>query len=87
MIPMLPLARLSSSTVIAYASESSPVPPISSGYGTPSRPRAAASRMISCGNSPLRSSSSATGTILRSAKSRTVRWMSRCCCERAKSIG
>ena len=43
--------------------------------------------MISCGNSPLRSSSSATGAIRRSANSRTVRRISSCCGERAKSIG
>src|SRR3954454_4576282 len=52
----------------------------------PIRPRSPSRLTISYGNRFSLSSSSATGAISPAAKSRTVRWMSRCSSERSKSM-
>ena len=65
--------RVSSSTAIAYCSDVPPAPPTSSGNGIPIHPSAPIWRTRSSGNVFVRSSSSATGAISPSAKSRTVR--------------
>src|SRR3954452_24850815 len=78
--------RVNSSTARAYASVSLPPPPYSSGNGMPMSPSSPSRRTISYGKRFSLSSSSATGATSPSAKSRTVRWMSRCSSVRSRSI-
>ncbi len=78
--------RVSSSTAIAYASESPPAPPYSSGNGMPISPSSPSCLTIAYGNAFVRSSSSATGATSPSAKSRTVRRISSWSSERSKSM-
>ena len=54
---------------------SMPAPPYSAGTSMPIRPSWPISRMLSSGNSPLASSSAATGAMRFCAKSRAIDWI------------
>src|SRR5947209_6263499 len=78
--------RASSSTTSAYACVPASAPPYSVGKGIPIRSSSARRRTISYGNDLVRSSSSATGAISRSANSRTVACTSLWSSDNARSI-
>ena len=71
-LPVLEQARATSMTVSTLSTSFSPAPPYSLGTLRPKRPSLHSFMVVSLGNSPVRSSSSARGVISFSENSRTI---------------